>query len=289
MSKLESEIKHMQHIQSWVLKAAYLRSDYSAWVQDIHSRLLEWHAAIPQPSKAHPSSIFASQAYWDAIYNNSILLLYRPNPAVLHPSAGELFISFEASCKLIASMKILQREGKIDILWKSVHQLFMAGLGTVYGLWHSKEVRDRSPIRSSIAALQSCASTLSAISEIFPAAAGCRNAFDSLSSATVDWLLAKDSEEICQNQGEFEKQVMDLLQLLQPARGGTGIPSGNSEDYLSTMLSTDNFALGEMLSSAAQWPNFQDMSFGATEPEPIIETGTNSRYCRNISGSRSIN
>jgi hypothetical protein len=272
------------------LKAAYLKPDYSAWVQDIHPRLLEWHTTIPQPSKAHPSSIFAYQAYWDAIYNNSILLLYRPNSTMLHPpSADELFMSFEASCKLVASMKVLQREGKIDVLWKSVHQLFMAGLGAIYGLWHSKEVRDRSPVRNSIAALQSCASTLSALSEIFPGAAGCRNSFDSLSSATVDWLLAKDGEEIRQNRGEFEKQVIDLLQLLQPSRGGPGISSGNGENYLSTMLSTDNFALGEMLSSAAQWPDFQDMSFCATAPEPVVETGTNSRSCRNITGFRVIN
>ena len=261
MSKLESEIKHVQHSQSWALKIAYPRPDYSAWVQDIQPRLQEWYATIPQPSKAHPSSIFAYQAYWDAIYNNSILLLYRPNATVLQPPAGALLISFEASCKLIASMKILQREGKIDIMWKSVHQLFMAGLGVIFGLWHSKEIRDRSPVSNSISTLQSCASTLSALSEIFPGAAGCRDAFDSLSSATVDWILANDAEEIRQNRGEFEKQVNDLLQLLQPPRGGMIMTSGNSGNNLSTMLSSDNFILSEMLSSAAQWPDFQDMNF----------------------------
>lgn len=86
MSKLESEIKHVQHSQSWALKIAYPRPDYSAWVQDIQPRLREWRSTIPQPSDAHPSSIFAYQAYWDAIYNNAVLLLHRPNSKALRPS-----------------------------------------------------------------------------------------------------------------------------------------------------------------------------------------------------------
>lgn len=263
MSKLESEIKHVQHSQCWAQKLAYPRPDYSTWIQDIHPRLLEWHRTIPQPSQAHPSSIFAYEAYWDIIYNNTILLLYRPNSAILHPSAEALFISFDASCVLIASMKTLQREGKVDVLWKSVHQLFMAGLGAIYGLWHSKEIRNRRPVKNSIATLQSCASTLSALSEIFPGAAGCRDSFDALSSATTDFLLASDAEEIRRNRGEFEKQVMDLLQLLQPSHEGVEMTDRDSENCLSTMLSSDNFAIGEMLSSVAQWPELPDMSFSA--------------------------
>lgn len=38
---------------------------------------------------------------------------------------------------------------------------------------------------------------------------------------------------------------------------------------MSTMLSTDNFAFGEMLSSAAQWPNFQDMEFNDIGFDPM--------------------
>ena len=265
MSKLESEIRHVLHSQANAPNIAYPRPNYSAWVQDIQPRLQEWYTTIPQASKAHPSSIFASQAYWDAIYNNSILLLYRPHSVLQHASKEALFVSFEASCKLIGSIKILQREGKIDVLWTTVHHLFMAGLGVIYGLWYSKEIRDQKPVGSSISTLQSCASTLSALSESFPGATGCRDAFDTLSSATVDWLVTNDAEEIRQNRLEFEKQVEDLLQQLQPSsRGG----NDNGANDMSTMLSTDNFAFGEMLSSAAQWPSFNDVDFGAVGSEP---------------------
>ncbi|KIW94568.1 uncharacterized protein Z519_04544 [Cladophialophora bantiana CBS 173.52] len=272
MSKLESEIKHVQHTQAWSPKIAYPRVDYAAWVRDMRPRLQEWYTTVPPPSQAHPSSIFAYQAFWDAIYNNAILLLYRPNTTVLYTSTEGLVVSFDASCKLITSIKILQREGKIDVLWKWVHHLFMAGLGAIYGLWLSKEIRDRNPVSKCISTLQSCASTLAALSESFPGAAGCRDVFETLSAATVDRLVAADSEgNKRENQSEFEKQVEDLLQQLQPSSRGGGVSTGTGMGGMSTtanetslntmsgMLSTDAFS--EMLSSAAQWPDCQDMDF----------------------------
>ena len=266
MSKLESEIRHVLHSQTWAPKLAYPKPNFAAWFQDIQPRLQEWYMTIPEPSKAHPSSIFASQAYWDTIYNTSVLLLHRPHSILQHASTEALFISFDASCKLIASIKILQREGQIDVLWKTVHHLFLAGLGVIYCLWYSKSIRDQKSIGSSISTLQSCASTLSALTESFPGSAGCRDAFDTLSSATVDRILVSDAEEIRRNRLEFEKQAEDVLQQLQPSRLGGG---GNEAINMSAMWSIDNFAFGEMLSSAAQGPSFQDMDFNAMGSDPM--------------------
>jgi hypothetical protein len=50
----------------------------------------------------------------------------------------------------------------------------------------------------------------------------------------------------------FEKQINDLLQQLQPST------NDNNADYISNAFSNDNFAFGEMLNYAAQWPDFQD-------------------------------
>jgi hypothetical protein len=274
MAKLESEIKHVQHSQTWGLKIAYPKPNFAMWLQDIQPRLQEWYSTIPDTGRAHPSSIFANQAYWDTIYNNSTLLLYRPNPSVQYPSTEAISISYEAACKLIASIKILQREGKLDVLWKSVHHLFMAGLTVIYGLWQSKEIRDRNPVTNSISTLQSCSSSLFAMSETFHGAAGCRDVFDTLSSVTIDWLVTNDAEKIRQDRVEFEKQIEDLLQQLQPPRGGMFTNENNVND-MSTMLSTDNFAFGEMLNSAAQWPDFQDMNFDGMGSDPMTGTEFN--------------
>jgi hypothetical protein len=269
MSKLESEIRHVQHSQSWTPRVACPKPDYAAWIKDIQPRLQEWYDTIPTPSKAHPDSIFACQAYWDSIYYSSVLLLYRPNSVVSHPSTEELRIAFEASCQLIANIKFLQREGKIDIYWKTVHSLFIAGLGVVYGLWYSKELRGRYPLKHSISALQACASTLSALSEIFQGAVGCRDIFDALSSATVDWLLTNDAEIVRQSRVHFEHQVKDLLQQLHPTSDSITAANENSAQVLSTMLSTNTFALSEMLSSAAQWPELQDLDMSGESTTAI--------------------
>jgi len=273
LSKLESEIKHVLHSQTWSLKIAYPKTNYSAWVQDVQPRLQEWHTTIPEPSKAHPSSIFANQAYWDVIYSNAVLLLYRPQSMVQHVSADVLFISFEASCKLIASLKILQRQGKVEVLWRSVYNLFMAGLGVIYGLWHSKEIRDQHPIKDSISTLQSCSSTLFAMSETFTGASGCRDVFDTLSSATVDWLVSNNIEETRQSRLDLEKQMKDLLGQLQPSRGDAQPNNGNdSSSSMSDVLAPDNFAFSEMLSSAAQWPDFRGMTFSDLGPDTLTAT-----------------
>ena len=262
LSKLESEIKHVLHSQTWELKLSYPRVDYSAWLQDIQPRLQHWYDTIPQPHKAHPLSIFAYQAYWNVMHSNAILLLHRPHSIALHPSTESLFVIFDASCKLIASTKVLQREGKIDIQWKSVHELFMAGLGIIYGLWQAKEIRSQRSASSSIATLHSCASTLSAFSESFAGAAGCRDAFETLSTATVDWLLTQDAEQERQNRLALEKQVEGLLQQLRPSREGIPtVEENNDTNYMLNMLSADNFAFSEMLSSTAQWPEFQSMEY----------------------------
>ncbi|KAF2006167.1 hypothetical protein P154DRAFT_603586 [Amniculicola lignicola CBS 123094] len=261
MAKLESEIKHVQHSQSWPLKVAYPKPNVAAWVQDIHPRLQEWYSTIPETSKAHPSSIFANQAYWDTIYNKAILLLYRPNANAQTQPAEALSMSHKAACSLISNIKALQREGKLDVLWKSVHDLFMAGLTVIYGLWQSKEIRELNHLSSSISTLQSCTSTLSAMSETFHGATSCRDIFDTLSSVTTEWLVTNDAEKVNQNLVEFEKQVEELMQQFQPSREGS-FANGNMANDMSTMLSTDNFAFGEMLSSAAQWHEFQDIDMG---------------------------
>jgi hypothetical protein len=99
------------------------------------------------------------------------------------------------------------------------------------------------------------------MSETFPGASGCRDTFDTLSSTTIDWLIANDADEIRQTPFEFEKQVNDLLIELQPSRKGTGSAAEKGTTNMSTMFSTDNSALCEMLNSAAQWPDSQEVDF----------------------------
>jgi len=271
LAKLESEIKHVQHSQVWALKIAYPRPNRAAWLQDIQPRLQEWYDTIPDTRKAHPSSIFAFKDYWEVVYHNAILLLHRPQTPASCQRTEDLFISFEASCKVITGLKVLQREGRVEMLWKSVHHLFLAGLSVINALWNSKEIRDRTPVGRCISTLQSCASTLSAMSETFKGAAGCRDVFETLSSTTVDSLVNKNAEETCQTRLDFEEQVRELM---TPLKLGQGVTTANSfegsGDDMSAMLS-GNFDLSELLNTAAQWPEMGDFNFDMLERDAMMD------------------
>ena len=100
--------------------------------------------------------------------------------------------------------------------------------------------------------------------EAFHGVVGCRDVFDTLSSVTIDWLVANDAEEIYHSRLEFDKQVENVLQQLQIPHG-VMFTHENSANDISSMLCTDNFAFREMLSYAAHWPDIQeinDISFG---------------------------
>jgi hypothetical protein len=259
LSKLESEIKHVQQSQSYAVKLAYPRPSWNDWLQDIQPRMQEWHDTVPDPSKAHTQSIFSFQAYWDVIYYNAVLLLYRPSSTSFQGSE-DLMISFEAATKVIAGLKVLQREGRVEMLWKSVHHLFMAGLVVIYGLWRSKEIRDQTSIGKGIATLQSCATTLTAMSETFKGAAGCRNAFESLSSATTDWLVSRNIEDQPGNRIDFENQVRVLMNQLKASRDEVR-PNAAQIESENNALSPENFDLSELLNAAAQWPDLGELDF----------------------------
>lgn len=272
LAQLESEIKLVLYSNFRSPSLAFTRPNYTMWINDIQPRLQEWYTKIPSITQAHPSSIFASQAYWDAIFNNALLLLYRPNPIISQPSVEALRITFDASCKLISNIKVLHRERNIDIMWKWVSHLFMAGLTVLYGLWHPDMSRNLVvESNNSISTLQSCASTLSALAERWPGAAGCRDAFEALSSATVDWLVKTNTEEIRQSRLNFEKELQNLQQrMISPHASGD---AAMSDDGPMAVLSTDGFGFGQFLNSAAQWPEYQEFDFnGQLDFDSAIRT-----------------
>ena len=117
-------------------------------------------------------------------------------------------------------------------------------------------------------------STLSAMSANFAGANESRDAFDTLSTATTDWLLTNSLEETSRNRATFERQIGDLLDSLQRSRSQTGVLGRYDGSDLSTMLSRDTFAFGEMLSSAAQWPDIGDVDFNDMMLDSVSATAT---------------
>ncbi|CAH0054477.1 unnamed protein product [Clonostachys solani] len=190
LARLEAETKHVLYRQQQTAAVAFPQPDYHTWMEDIKPRLEQWHADIPLTQEAHPASIYASSSWWGATYSHALLLLHRPTPRVPEPSPASLRICFEASAKLIECTQTLLREGHLDMIWVWAHRLFVAGLLLTYSVWNSNELRSSLASEKIVNVGQVCASSLAAVAERYPKAAGCRDAIESMVAATVRRLFA---------------------------------------------------------------------------------------------------
>ncbi|KAI1371088.1 fungal-specific transcription factor domain-containing protein [Hypoxylon crocopeplum] len=270
--KLESEIKHVLYHQLQGATLAYPRANYPLWFRDVQPRLCAWKDEIPEISKADPDSIYSQQSWWDARYLHAILLLHRPNPLVPHPTTESLQICFETACQVIKAIKTLQRDGRICVIWQCVHGLFLAGLTMIYCIWESSDVRERVRVLDIMTAAQDCASTLTALTERFPDASGCRDAFESLSAATLKWLVARD-------QGNSNENIQPILgNEINALR--QHIPFSTTAwraDEPTSIFPDEPFEFAEYLIAASQWPG-PNIDMGTTLNLQDIFDGSNTDF-----------
>ncbi|KAF7543688.1 hypothetical protein G7046_g9946 [Stylonectria norvegica] len=244
LERLESEIKHVLYRHQKRFSLAYPRPDYALWAEDIKPRLEEWRNSIPSPQDAHPESIYAFESWWEAIYSNTLMLLHRPNPVMSVLSAESLRICFDAATKLIMCIRTLQREHRLEMVWLWAQRLFVAGLTLIYAIWNSDELRTSHPPGEIVNTAQTCATTLAVLTEKFPSAAGCRDALETLVSATVRALFDPQSTAFAKNNG------------VQPSATGNADqapiwPSLHvSPNSMYSMLPEEMFGMGYGVSSA---------------------------------------
>ncbi|KAJ9144946.1 C6 zinc finger domain containing protein [Pleurostoma richardsiae] len=85
-------------------------------------------------------SSFVSPEWYNAVYSNAILLLYRPSPYLPHPAmiadqeGGEpdLLKLLHAAKNSIISYSELHRKRRLNYSWITLHGVFIAGLAFIY-------------------------------------------------------------------------------------------------------------------------------------------------------------
>ncbi|KAJ6172183.1 fungal-specific transcription factor domain-containing protein [Penicillium chermesinum] len=253
--RLQSEIKHVLYHQIQGATVAYPRPNYNLWFRDIQSRLRAWHDEIPAAKQCDSECIYAQQAWWEASFSGTVLLLHRPNPLVANPSSESLKTCYDTACRCIRAIKTLQREGHITIVWESVHQLFMAGLTIIYCMWQSPQIRESTSVVDFATVSQDCAVALTALVEYFPEAKGCRDAFELVTSATLRWLGTKAEDNGLDCHGSILNHEIDLVRELMPfstARWQIHDPGSIFPD--------EPFELANFLSEAAQYHRPWDLT-----------------------------
>lgn len=149
---------------------------------------------------AEARSSFRSNAWYELLYHNAILLLYRPAPTVsLLNALGDIPRLLSSAEQAIKLYSYLFRSRKINFSWVVLHAVFMAGLTYVYAV--SRHIREKrkdshyTPIPARLPqdptvveianTCRACSQVLVAASERCNAQKNCYEVFDRLSDAVL--------------------------------------------------------------------------------------------------------
>ncbi|TPX16335.1 uncharacterized protein E0L32_003984 [Thyridium curvatum] len=248
LSRLESEIKHVLYRHQKRGSLAFPSPDIPRWMEDIQPRLEEWRASIPPIRDVYHESIYAFSSWWDATFYNTLMLLHRPNPSIPEPGPDSLRICFDAAKKLIACAQILQREHQLEMAWIWAQRLFVAGLTFIYTVWNSVDLRRSNPPEEIVHTAQTCSTTLAVLTGRFPSAAGCRDALETLVSATVKALFSSQPQAFTgSTEGDTSENSSAGMAILQP-------DINLSMESMYSMLSGDMFGMAQ----GVAWSGFSD-------------------------------
>ncbi|KAB8223246.1 fungal-specific transcription factor domain-containing protein [Aspergillus novoparasiticus] len=172
--------------------------------------LAQWHhetaaLALPEIDLSSPllgdQSSYRAREWYELLYYNALLMLYRPSPALPLSSrqdAGVLQSIFVAAKQSITLYSLLHRSRRINYNWITLHSVFMAGLSYVYAVGrHFRACKRRAP-GSTSPLLQSdptiieivhdsraCSNVLVGISERWNGTKHCHDVFNRLTDAML--------------------------------------------------------------------------------------------------------
>ncbi|OAL34955.1 hypothetical protein AYO20_05670 [Fonsecaea nubica] len=142
-------------------------------------------------------SCFLSAHWYDAVFNNAVLLLYRPSPYLPYPvvptkpgeEEGDLQRLFSAAKSSITSYYELHRKRQLNYSWITLHGIFIDGLAYVYGIGLAlKDPSQAAPIPDYLEIIndtRACSNILVAICERWSVARSSCELFNRISNAVI--------------------------------------------------------------------------------------------------------
>jgi hypothetical protein len=143
-------------------------------------------------------SCFRSKEWYEVLYSNGMLMLFRPSPALSDISGDSETLRklFQSSKQAILLYAYLHRSRKLNYSWITLHAVFMAGLTYLYALSRHFRERCRNPQAGALLECdpgaieivndtRACSNVLVAVSERWNALRNCHEVFDKLSDAVL--------------------------------------------------------------------------------------------------------
>ena len=188
--------RHTNNEHSALAAQASLANDLEEW----RSNGSTLHLNKGSSAGAKLSS-FLTVEWYEMIYHNALLMLYRPSPALpLNSSRAAVAVPiiYESAKQAIAFYAHLHELQRINYTWITLHSVFMAGLSFVYATgqhFRSKKNQrhgQESPMLNSdpsileiVNVCRSCSNVLVAVSERGDIPRHCHRVFDRLSDAVL--------------------------------------------------------------------------------------------------------
>jgi hypothetical protein len=215
-----------------------LATELDSWWQN--TRDLELPEVESSGSMTEQRSSFRSKDWYEVLYRNAMLMLFRPSPALSDISRDpetleKIFSSSKQAVLLYAS---LHRSRKINYSWITLHSVFMAGLSYIYAVSrHFRERRRQSPAGAMLSKdpttieivndTRACSNVLVAVSERWNALRHCHEVFDKLSDAVLTDAIKLQ----CAPPGRAQPQT------LPPTPSPHGNPPGREPNHSSSSYS----------------------------------------------------
>ncbi|KIW73681.1 hypothetical protein PV04_01779 [Phialophora macrospora] len=171
-----------------------LYDELVAWRDAIRLLKLEDRRATHNPAFV---SCFLSPQWYTAVFNNAVLLLYRPSPYLPYPvvptkpgeEEGDLQRLCYAAKSSITSYYELHRRRQLNYSWITLHGVFIDGLAYVYGIGLAlKDPSQNTPIPDYLEIIndtRACSNILVAICERWSVARSSCQLFNRLSNAVI--------------------------------------------------------------------------------------------------------
>ncbi|KAK5273668.1 hypothetical protein LTR96_000268 [Exophiala xenobiotica] len=233
--------------------------DYEAVRRQLTEELEAWRSDIlGLPLSAFPSdsdrSSFRSREWYDLLYQNGILMLYRPSPSLHEVSQNNQTLQriFEAAQKSISIYAYLHKSRRINYSCITLHGVFIAGLSYIFAVRSHFQNRRRHlggtvdhqshaclptdpTINQIVNTTRDCSNVLVAVSERWSTARNAHQVYGRLSDA----LLTDVIEFQAQSRNAFPATPQYAVPTQQPMSGMNMIPAMQPQQSFPSVTPND--------------------------------------------------
>jgi hypothetical protein len=246
-------------------KAGHEESAVRHLRDELASELEKWRKKTPDLTSLEkgPSSevcrrrsSFLSKEWYELIYHNAMLMLFRPCPVLSDTgNTDTLRKLFKCSKEAVQLYASLHRSRKINYSWITLHSVFMAGLTYLYSLSrhfrekrrhsHSGTVLEADPTAIEIVNdTRACSNVLVAVSERWDSLRSCHEVFDRLSDAVLaDAIKFQCSAPASRDRPPIIAASVSSAASISPQSNQSGVQAlfhdGGRQSYNTSWLNTE--------------------------------------------------